>query len=227
MMTGKRKATEIDDFQPLIKIDDDGEHLSAADLDCNQVRQEIQNFISSGEMNDTNFQRATGVRGKTYRTFMNKSGYDKGSGSNVYYNAVAFFKKRVLKKSMKPVLPSPPLLPHSKERLSKPAGPYDVSGIELEGEDTESVLIYDSCHEIRKKIKTFLQNVSSNKSAFCRELAKIFPDGREVLTKTLNNFMKQKDPHGNKSPDYYVFFEKTLILDGKPKSQDRENSEKV
>ncbi|KAF7938684.1 uncharacterized protein EAE98_001022 [Botrytis deweyae] len=129
MMTGKRKATEIDDFQPLIKIDND-EHLPVVDLDCNQVRQEIQNFISSGEMND-----------KTSKE-----------------QPVSEVK---LIKSMTPVLPSPPLLPHSvsspsnsisstliamcsrsakNKRLSKPAGPYDVSGIELEEEDTESVL---------------------------------------------------------------------------------------
>ncbi|KAF7941998.1 hypothetical protein EAE99_000049 [Botrytis elliptica] len=129
MMTGKRKATEIDDFQPLIKIDND-EHLPVVDLDCNQVRQEIHNFISSGEMND-----------KTSKE-----------------QPVSEVK---LIKSMTPVLPSPPLLPHSvsspsnsisstliamcsrsakNKRLSKPAGPYDVSGIELEEEDTESVL---------------------------------------------------------------------------------------
>ncbi|KAF7960975.1 hypothetical protein EAE96_000645 [Botrytis aclada] len=250
MAKGKRKATEIDDFQPLIKIDDDGGHLPVVDLDCDQVRQEIQNLLNSGEINATNFQRAIGVSGKSYRTFMNKYGHDKGSGSNVYYNAVAFFKKRDLKNSMTPVLPSPPLLPFSvsspsnpipspprivmqprpaKKRLSKAAEPYDVSDIELEGEDIESVPIYDSCHEIRKKIKVFFRNVSSNESAFCREIAKTFPDGRGVLTKTLNNFMKQKDPHGNQSPAYYaayVFFEKTRIRDGKPKSQDRVNSEK-
>ncbi|TGO74282.1 hypothetical protein BELL_0294g00050 [Botrytis elliptica] len=154
MMTGKRKATEIDDFQPLIKIDND-EHLPVVDLDCNQVRQEIHNFISSGEMNDKTSKEQPVSEVKLI------SGYDKGSGSNVYYNAVAFFKKRDLKKSMTPVLPSPPLLPHSvsspsnsisstliamcsrsakNKRLSKPAGPYDVSGIELEEEDTESVL---------------------------------------------------------------------------------------
>ncbi|TGO51549.1 hypothetical protein BCON_0159g00270 [Botryotinia convoluta] len=244
MMTGKRKATEIDDFQPLIEIDDDGEHLPVVDLECNQVRQENQNFLNSGEMNATNLQRAIGVSSKCYRMFMNKSGHDEGSVSNVYYNAVAFFKKRDLRKSMPPVLPSPPLLPHSlssppavkyslpakkKKRLSKAARPYDVSDIELQGEDTESVPIYDSCHEIRKKIKAFFRNASSNESAFCREIAKTFPDGRGVLTKTLNNFMKQKDPHGNQSPAYYasyVFFEKVRIRNGKPKSQDRKKSEK-
>ncbi|TGO16382.1 hypothetical protein BTUL_0029g00730 [Botrytis tulipae] len=117
-MTGKRKATEIDDFQPLMQIDHDGEHLPVLLLDCNQVRLEIQNFIISGEMDVTNFQGAIGASGKSERG---------------------------------------------------------------------------------------------------------------VLTKTLNNFMKQKDPHGNQSPvDYaaYVFFEKTRVRDGKPKSQDRENSEK-
>ncbi|TGO39545.1 hypothetical protein BHYA_0052g00460 [Botrytis hyacinthi] len=49
---------------------------------------------SSVELNDTNFQRAIGASGKSYRTLMNKSGYDDGSGSIVYYNTVAFFKKR-------------------------------------------------------------------------------------------------------------------------------------
>ncbi|KAF5871607.1 uncharacterized protein Bfra_008630 [Botrytis fragariae] len=190
-MTSKRKVTEIDDFQPLIEIDDDGKHLPVVDLDCKQVRQEIQNSISS----------------------------------------VAFFKKRDLKRSMAPVSTSPPLLPHSvsspsspiplprtamhspptkKKRLSEAARPYDVSGIELQGEETESVPIYDSCHEIRKKLKVFLRNVSSNESALSRN-------------------RQNKDPHGNQSPAYYAayVFEKTRTRDGKPKSQDRENSEKI
>ncbi|TGO39546.1 hypothetical protein BHYA_0052g00470 [Botrytis hyacinthi] len=121
---------------------------------------------------------------------------------------------------------SPPV----KKRLSKAAEQYNISGIELKGEDTESVPIYESCHEIRKKIKAFFRNISSNESAFCREIAKIFPDGREVLTKTLNNFMKQKGPHGNQSPAYYAtsaFFEKTYISEGKPKNQDRKTWKKV
>ncbi|KAF7910929.1 uncharacterized protein EAF01_002438 [Botrytis porri] len=106
--------------------------------------------------------------------------------------------------------------PAKKKRLSKAAGPYDVSRIELGGDDTGSVPIYDSCHEIRKEIKAFFRDVSPNESAFCRESAKTFPDGRRVLTKTLDNSMKQKDPHGNQSPAYnaaYVFFEQTRIYD--------------
>lgn len=93
-MTSKRKATEIDGFRTLIEIDDDGEYLLVVDLDRNQLRQEIQNFNSSGEMNATSFKRPIGVSGKSYRKFMNKSGHDEGSGSNVYFNEVAFFKKR-------------------------------------------------------------------------------------------------------------------------------------
>lgn len=257
-MTSKRKATDIDIFQPPIEIDDDDEHLPVVDLDCNQVRLEIQHFNSSRELNDINFQRAIGLSGKIYRKFMNKSGHDEGSSSKIYYNAVASFNKRdqaamipcslvlcevdsiSLKKFMSPVLPSPPLLPHfvssplnsisppptamhsppaKKKKFSKPAGPYDVSGIELEGRDTESVPIYECCHEIRTKIKAFFRNVSSNESTFCREIAKTFPDDR-FLTKLLNDFMKQKDPHGNESPAYhatYVFVEKLIFVKVDPR----------
>lgn len=65
-------------------------------------------------------------------------------------------------------------------------------------------------------IRAFFRNVSSNESVFCGEFTKTFPDGRGVLTKTLHNFVKQKNPHGKQSPAYYaayVFFEKPRIRD--------------
>ncbi|CCD46578.1 predicted protein [Botrytis cinerea T4] len=75
-MTSKRKATEIDGFRTLIEVDDDGEYLLVVDLDRNQLRQEIQNFNSSGEMNATSFKRPIGVSGKSYQGRVEKKTLD-------------------------------------------------------------------------------------------------------------------------------------------------------
>jgi hypothetical protein len=64
------------------------------DLNCDQVRRKIRSFLESGEMKVSEFQRAIGASSRSYTSFMGQNGRDKGSMSDVYPNAFAFFKKR-------------------------------------------------------------------------------------------------------------------------------------
>ncbi|KAK8908813.1 hypothetical protein QC760_003160 [Botrytis cinerea] len=120
-MTSKRKATEIDGFRTLIEVDDDGEYLLVVDLDRNQLRQEIQNFNSSGEMNATSFKRPIGVSGKSY-----------------HFMPPVLPSHSLLPHSLpSPSNPtsrsSPPTAMHSPPAKKK-RRPYDVSSVKLEGE---------------------------------------------------------------------------------------------
>lgn len=42
--------------------------------------------------------------------------------------------------------------------------PYNVSGIRLEGQDTGTVPIFDTCDDVRRKIRNFLNRLSCERS---------------------------------------------------------------
>ena len=51
-----------------------------------------------------------------------------------------------------------------------------MSGDELEGEDDESVPVYDTCDEIRRKSATYLREPNITQASFLSELAKTLPN---------------------------------------------------
>ncbi|KAH6670878.1 hypothetical protein F5X68DRAFT_264906 [Plectosphaerella plurivora] len=108
----------------------------------------------------------------------------------------------------------------------------DVSGITLEGEESQSVKVFDTCDKVRRKINRFLADHDDvTASAFCREIAKALPNDRKVQSKQLNDFLAKKGPTaGNTSCVYYtayVFFEKRRIKDRRPKDQTRLKMEEI
>ncbi|KFY68131.1 hypothetical protein V496_01275 [Pseudogymnoascus sp. VKM F-4515 (FW-2607)] len=107
----------------------------------------------------------------------------------------------------------------------------DVSSIHLDGEEHEDVPVYDTCDEVRKKIRAFLCQGGVTQAAFLREVAKTFGNGRKIQANMLNGFLGKKGPNsGNVSSIFYasyVFFEKMRIRDGKPKSAFREEMEDI
>ncbi|CZR66326.1 uncharacterized protein PAC_16227 [Phialocephala subalpina] len=211
----KRKADELEE------IDSDDERLCRIDKNCNQVRTMIRNFINSGEMKVTEFHKAIGSSGNAYSRFMGQNGPDKGSGSDVYYNAFKFFKRRELQ-GIK--------IPKKKAKPAEEAKKNDVSAIHLEGEEDQSVPVYDSCDEIRRKIRAYLAEPGITQAGFLREIAKAWPEGKKIQSKVLNDFLgKRGATAGNTSSVFYgsyVFFEKQRIRDGKPKSKHRQEMEK-
>jgi len=211
----KRKADEINE------IDSEDDRLQYITDNCDQVRRKIRTFLNSGEMKVTEFQRVLGVNSNAYGRFMGYTGKDKGSASNTYVEAYKFFKKRELQ-GIK--------VPKKKAKTAEEDAKSDVSAITLEGEATNEVLVFDTCDEVRKKIRAYLAQPGVTQAAFLREIAKTYGDGRKIQSKVLNDFLgKRGASAGNTSSVFYssyVFFEKLRIKDGKPKSKHRQEMEK-
>ncbi|RDW68497.1 hypothetical protein BP5796_09154 [Coleophoma crateriformis] len=219
----KRKSLSFEDDLPN-DIPPDDERLQNPDQNCDQIRRKINNLINSGDMKVGEFIKTIGVNSKSYGSFMRLSGPYKGSSNGTFYNAFAFFKRRELLG----------IKPAKKAKVSKEEETrlLDVSSVKLDGEETMEVPVYDTCDEIRRKITAFLREPGVTQAAFLREIAKSFPDGRNSpQSKVLKDFLAKKGARaGNTSAVFYgsyVFFEKMRIRDGKPKTQLREEMERI
>ncbi|VUC24638.1 unnamed protein product [Clonostachys rosea] len=107
----------------------------------------------------------------------------------------------------------------------------DTGDVTLPGEDTASVPVYDTCGEIRRKMRAILAKGVSQ-AALARTLSKMYPGSQgQVSPRNLGTFLKQKQRmHGNTSPAFYagyVFFEKQRIKNGKPKTKTRQEMEEA
>lgn len=191
-------------------------------MNCDQVRRRINNLINSGTMKVGEFQNAIGVSSKSYSGFMGKSGPNGGSNFAAYHAAWAFFKKRELQGIKEP-----------KKKVAKKEEnkALDMAGVELEGEATQSVPVYESCEEVRKKIRAYLKQPNITQAGFLREAAKALAPGRKIQSKQLSDFLGKKGSMaGNTSCVYYaayVFFEKVRVRDGKGKSAHRLEMERI
>ncbi|KAK1584883.1 uncharacterized protein LY79DRAFT_560309 [Colletotrichum navitas] len=108
----------------------------------------------------------------------------------------------------------------------------DLSGIHLNGDEDMSVPIFDTCDDVRTKIRRQLRRDGVTKAAFLRALVKAaYPPGstHKIAPNLLDNFLRREGPvAGNTSSVFYaayVFFEKLRIRDGRPKTQKREDME--
>ncbi|KAK7430199.1 hypothetical protein QQZ08_003173 [Neonectria magnoliae] len=212
-------------------IDEDDPRLDRTDSDtCNAVRRKIRTWIESGAMKVGQFQDALGVSSKAYGSFMNRTGTWDGEGCDTYHRALAFFKKRELQGL--PLKAAKPKKPKTADTSKKAAADlFDVAGVELPREASNSVPISDTCDEVRKKIRALLAKDGVTQAAFVREISKTFTDGRKVSPANLRYFMGRRGViDGNTNVTYYaayVFFEKQRIKAGKPKTKFREEMEKV
>ncbi|KAI9656403.1 MAG: hypothetical protein M1831_004655 [Alyxoria varia] len=170
---------------------------------------------------------------------MGQNGPYKGEGCDAYQNAWAFFKKRERKGIP---LPNKRRKPNStsnkkddngtasrseKTGTKKAKSPFpDLSGIHLDGEETDSVPIYDSCNELRRKISSFMRRDGVTQAAFMRALSEQYHlKNMGLQSSKLTRFRNQKGVGSGNTSDIfyaaYVFFEKIRIRDGKPKSNHR------
>lgn len=78
--------------------------------------------------------------------FLAKNGRLEGSGSDAYGAAWEFFKRRELA-GIKPAKKQKTTAASTNANATP-----DIGGISLEGEESDSVPVFDSCDEIRKKI---------------------------------------------------------------------------
>lgn len=115
--------------------------------------------------------------------------------------------------------------PAKKAKMAESGGVFDVQGIVLEDEEYGEVEIYDTCDEIRKKLRAYLRKEEVTQAALLQALAGSFHDGRKLSAAQLKRFMDKKGPMaGNTSGVFYagyVFFEKRRMKEGKAKTQMR------
>ena len=86
---------------------------------------------------------------------------------------------------------------------------------------SDDLKIYDSCTEVRSKIRAFLDRDGVTKKALCRALG-------DMNHNSLNQFLNAQGQKRAGTIAYkqaYVFFEKLRILEGEPKSFDRLRNE--
>ncbi|KAF5682226.1 hypothetical protein FCIRC_5129 [Fusarium circinatum] len=212
-------------------IDSEDERLALHNSDtCNAIRRKIRNWIDSGAQKIGEFQKTIGVSGKSYNSFMNRTGTWDGENTDTYIKAHIFFKKRELQglplKANKPKKAKTAASAKALEEV------LDVSNVDpLPGEADGTVPIYDTCDEIRKKIRPMLAKEGMTQAAFIRALNKNLPEGKSVSPANMRYFMGRKGVRdGNTNITFYaayVFFEKKRIQAGKPKTQFRQKMEKA
>lgn len=235
----KRKSTEAEttsenitpevpqEDQAVPEIDSEDERLDSITDNCDQVRRKIDAFISNGEMKIGQFQNAINVSSRSYLDFMRQRGRDKGSSSLTYINAARFFKKRELQGF------KPPRKKVKEATTAEDKSKYDVSSVTLPGEENLEVPVYDTCDEVRRKIRNHMRDPMVTQAGFLRDIAKAaYPNGeRKPSSKTMNDLLGKKGRMaGNTSGVFYaayVFFEKLRVRDGKPKTQFREEMEEA
>ncbi|KAF2169962.1 hypothetical protein M409DRAFT_19577 [Zasmidium cellare ATCC 36951] len=222
----KRKATET----PLDPADVDDISLDGMPMDasCNQVRGKIRRFLEAGEMKKGEFADALGVSSKSLNDFLGRGkGPMDGSGSATYGAAWEFFKKREMAGIKAPAAKKAKATTASAPVAVAVAEPVtDIRGISLSGEASDSVPVYDSCDEVRKKIAAHLLRSGVTQAQFCRDLsAQLHTEVKKIQSKQLSDFRsKTGATSGNTSIVYYTaycYFEKMRLAEGKPKSKHR------
>lgn len=210
-----------------------------------QVRRKIHRLIENGGMKVGEFCDTIGVSNNAYRRFVSQSGATKGAQSDVYMAAAAYFMKREIAGLKLPTANSKKAKNNSGASASagasnggggggSPDGPGDFRQIELPGEAIDSVPVYDTCADVRRKISAYLREPGNTQAQFCRDLyAQLHgPDkGASVQTSQLQRFRgKSGANEGGDSKVFYagyIFFEKKRIAEKKPKSKKRLEMENV
>ncbi|KAL9088190.1 MAG: hypothetical protein Q9165_006317 [Trypethelium subeluteriae] len=120
----------------------------------------------------------------------------------------------------------------STEKPQSKGGISNLSHVHLDGEETDTVPIHDSCGEIRKKISSYLRRSGVEQSSFLKALKDQYHTDKQPARMDpgkLNRFRSSKGADGgNTNTVYYaayVFFEKLRIKEGKPKSKHRQDME--
>lgn len=225
---------------------------------CNAVRGRINKLLDSGIVTKAGFARAIGGKAASLNRFLQASGQMGGSGSSVYYNAWAWFRQREVAKLKMPDVKKRQKLeadaaaaaatttagarigtgmraggtlgaPGTARTTAVPLP--DISGIYLPGEETDSVPVYDTCDEVRRKINAHLRTPGLTQTQFCRDMYAQLraPRCKGIQSKQLADFRAMKGARtGARSSVFYaayVYFEKLRLAQNKPKSAHRETME--
>ncbi|KAM7205549.1 hypothetical protein V8F20_003133 [Naviculisporaceae sp. PSN 640] len=239
----KRKSTDAAlPEEPSVNLDDINVMGMPRTENCDQIRRKITRFLDSGAMTKTGFCKEIGVSMKSLNGFMGEHGPYKGFNYAAYDGAWEFFKKREVAGVKLPVKRAKTATstveavaaPNGSGTTAVPAAnaPIDISDVHLEGEETDSVPVYDTCDEIRRKINVHLKKPGVTQAQFGRDvLAQLHVNKPTQIQGTqIARFRNMKGANaGAKSSVFYgayVFFEKLRIKEGKPKTAHRLDMEK-
>lgn len=145
-----------------------------------------------------------------------------------HYRPYAIGVQPLQKKKRKPVDPAR-IRPQPNVNMDD----FEVSSIHLEEEEEEKVSIFDTCDDIREKVKTHLSSSEMTRAAFMRLMCSAaFPVSQKgIQDRQLANFQSQTGAkRGCESNVYYaayVYFEKLRLKRKEPKSQKREEMEEI
>ncbi|XXG99601.1 hypothetical protein Hte_005942 [Hypoxylon texense] len=206
---------------------------------CQVVRNRINKLLDSGIMNKTQFAEAIGCSDtSTLDNFLAQKGTHGGRGSPVWVKAHIWFRQREAAKLKMPDVKKGRIQEEetagstSRGSASKTTSSLpDISNVYLEGEEDDDVWVFDTCDEVRRKIRAHLRTPGVTQAQFCRDLyAQLHaPKIKSIQSKQLTDFLAQKGPRaGAKSTVFYaayVYFEKLRIAQGKRKSKHREEME--
>jgi hypothetical protein len=247
---------ELDDID-----DDDPRLERFSPVSCTQVRRKIRSWIDSGAMKVGEFQNKLGVSSPAYHRFMNKAGPWDGQECDTYWSAHYFFAKRqLLGLPMTLPKPKKVKTSASTNRApttaasaataaaapaagagAKKAGKADdkvarlldtCDDIVLPGEGTPAgVPVFDTCAEVRKRLRALMARDDVSKSAVYRALSRMIPGDTPVSAQNMQTFMGQPQVmDGNTSKSFYaayLLFEKQRLRDGRPKSAFRREMERA
>lgn len=242
----KRKSTSNE------KEDENDVHLSDIDVEGmpltenpDQIRRKIHRLIENGGMKVGEFCDTIKVSQNAYRRFVSQSGKTKGLQSDVFMEASAYFKQREIAGLKLPTASSKKAKansgaatsPNAKKSTggkgSSAVSTEELSKVELPGEATDSVPVFDTCADVRRKISAYLREPAHTQAQLCRDLhAQLYgPDkGNSIQASQMQRFRgKSGANEGGDSKVFYagyVFFEKKRIAEGKEKSKKRLEMEK-
>ncbi|KAK5174561.1 uncharacterized protein LTR77_001642 [Saxophila tyrrhenica] len=125
---------------------------------------------------------------------------------------------------------SPPKDGNSKDTVTveKPPSAADLADITVEGEGDDSVPIFDTCDDVRKKIRDHLGKPGVKQTTFARDLSELVRS-EQVQARHISKFLTFKGPRGSgHNPAFYagyMYFEKLRTKQGEKKSAKRERLE--
>ncbi|KAI2601782.1 hypothetical protein GGR54DRAFT_626962 [Hypoxylon sp. NC1633] len=221
------------------------DHL-AVDLTSDQVRDKIAQLLCRRIMNPVEIAEAFHTNPDNLKRFLFPCRSSlKGCTSDVHVNAWRWIKQRETLGLKMPDVQKRQKITTSAAACTGPqwnqaingssvlAQPKEISQVYLDGEETDTVPVYDTCDEIRKKIKTQIDRLGMTRALLCHnlyaQLAK--PKGTLFQPWQVNEFLSIRGLYAGCSSQIfyaaYVYFEKKRIAEGKPKSQDRLKMEEI
>ena len=192
----------------------------------NQIRNEMQKYIDNSDQSAASILQELGVTPSSFYKFMNPGNYkDQWNAiqNQSYWEAAKFLEAQRNKPKSKKRKAAPSKDDSSNKKAKEDAKTDALDLLtSIQNYPTNGIneRVYDSCPELVKKTKKFLEMDGLTKKDFCTALG--------VQAAQLNKFLasKKQDAAGTAIyPKLWTFFEKKRQMEGAPKSKQRLRNE--